>query len=292
MAPLVPTTDADAIMDELFAEVEQSLHIPRPQSGLEANTHHRDTVDLEDLDLELNPEEDVMWIAPYGAPPSTPPPTVGNQPTPEGSGKSDKGWITPVLLTCACGSALLASVLWSFHLAHRLSQIDRGQPASTTPVADTTQPQEPKYVAEIRELLRFAPVPSAPNPTVNPVAPVPTSDPTALPPPPLSSNPLPIPQTVYVPVYQPPTTALPPVETTPPPAPETASVPDKSYTLVGVLSFGDRSSAMFEFEGTVMSVNLGKPVGNTGWILSKVQQRDVVLKRNNETKSVVVGQKF
>jgi Tfp pilus assembly protein PilP len=95
-----------------------------------------------------------------------------------------------------------------------------------------------------------------------------------------------------VPVYQPPTTALPPVETAPPATTETVSAPEPSYTLVGVLSFGDRSSAMFEFAGTVQSVSLGKPVGNTGWILSKVQQRDVILKRNNETKSLVIGQKF
>jgi len=283
-----PVPTADAIMDELFSEVEQSLHIPAPQNGAEAKGE--DALDLEDLDLDLTPEEDVVWIAPYSAPP---PPPTGNQPPHTGTDTPDRNWITPVLLVGACGSALLASVLWSLHLAYRLSQLDR--PAPTAPVATSPQASETRYTSEIRELLSFNPAPKSAQRndlTPNPTAVLPSADPSALPPPPLSTNPLPIPQTVYVPVYQPPTTALPPVETAPPAATETVSAPEASYTLVGVLSFGDRSSAMFEFAGTVQSVSLGKPVGNTGWILSKVQQRDVILKRNNETKSLVIGQKF
>ena len=279
-----PAPTADAIMDELFSELEQSLHITASQNGSEAKGG--EALDLEDLELDLTPEEDVVWIAPYGAPP---PPPTGNQPPHAAPNQPDRSWITPVLLLCACGSALLASVLWSFHLAYRLSQLDR--PAPPAPVATAPQPEQPRYAKEISELLSFSPIPKT-TPTANPVATPPSPDPATLPPPPLSTNPLPIPQTIYVPVYQPPATALPPMEAAPPAPKETVSVPEKTYTLVGVLSFGDRSSAMFEFEGTVQSVSLGKPVGNTGWILSKVQQRDVILKRNNETKSVVIGQKF
>jgi hypothetical protein len=279
----------DAIMDELFGEVEQSLHITSSPSESKAKPNDDKTLDLDELDL--TPDEDVVWIAPYGAPPTTPPPppSNGSQSAPEAAAKPEKSWLTPVFLVCACGSALLASVLWSFYLAHRLSQLDR--PAPPAPVATAPQPEQPRYAKEISELLSFSPIPKT-TATANPVAAPSSPDPAALPPPPLSPNPLPIPQTVYVPVYQPPVTALPPVEAAPPVPKETVVVPEKTYTLVGVLSFGDRSSAMFEFEGTVHSIALGKPVGNTGWILSKVQQRDVVLKRNNETKSLVVGQKL
>jgi hypothetical protein len=49
---------------------------------------------------------------------------------------------------------------------------------------------------------------------------------------------------------------------------------------------------MFELNGSVQSIRPGKPVGDTGWTLEKVQQRDVVLRRGKETKTVVVGQKF
>ncbi len=276
---MTTSSTADAIMDELFGEVERALHISRSEPPSPAQSN--DAVELEDLDL--TPEEDVMWIAPYGTP--TPPPPAGVPPqTTETPDKSGKNWLTPILLLCACSSALLASVLWSFHLAQRLAQLERPAPTASTLASE---PVQTAYTSEMRELLSFTPKTIPPAP----VSTAPSSEP--LSPPLLNSSPLPIPQTVYVPVYQPPTTALPPVETSAPsPAPEATPTPEKSYTLVGVLSFGDRSSAMFEFEGTVHSIPLGKPVGNTGWILTKVQQRDVVLKRNNETKSVVVGQKL
>lgn len=274
------TSTVDAIMDELFGEVEQALHISRSENPQPSDT--TDAVNLEELDL--TPEEEVMWIAPYGTPP-TPPPTGTNSPT--HPPKSDKNWLTPLLLVCACGSALLASVAWSFYLAQRLAQLSSPAPVASSPTPEPVVSQT-AYTSEMRELLSFAP---KTTPTVAPAPP--SSALTSLPPPPINTNPLLLPQTVYVPVYQPPATALPPVEATPVPTPPPASpVPEKSYTLVGVLSFGDRSSAMFELDGTVHTVNLGKPVGNTGWVLTKVQQRDVVLKRNNETRFVVIGQKL
>lgn len=60
-----PAPTADAIMDELFSELEQSLHITASQNGSEAKGG--EALDLEDLELDLTPEEDVVWIAPYGA---------------------------------------------------------------------------------------------------------------------------------------------------------------------------------------------------------------------------------
>jgi len=125
---------------------------------------------------------------------------------------------------------------------------------------------------------------------------------------------------MYVPVYQPPNLnnpnspnlpsplALPPanannaVEVAAPnnaksKAPVAAAVPapaapSLAYTLIGVLDLGDRSTAMLDMNGSVHSVGLGKAVGNSGWILSRVSQQEITLKRGKETKSVFVGQKF
>jgi Tfp pilus assembly protein PilP len=65
-----------------------------------------------------------------------------------------------------------------------------------------------------------------------------------------------------------------------------------SYTLIGVLDLGDRSTAMFDMNGSVQSVGLGKVIGNTGWTLARVSQQEVVAKRGKETKTIFVGQKF
>ena len=68
--------------------------------------------------------------------------------------------------------------------------------------------------------------------------------------------------------------------------------PEISYTLIGSLDLGDRSSAMFDMNGAVQTVGLGKTIGNTGWSLSRVSQQEIILKRGKETKTVFVGQKF
>jgi hypothetical protein len=140
---------------------------------------------------------------------------------------------------------------------------------------------------------------------------------------PSGANPLVgIQQPMYVPVYQPPALsanapsplALPPVETNgafnvpnsapsafPNPSTNTAATqaptqvsvrPTPTYTLVGILDLGDRSTAMFDMNGSVNSIGLGKAVSNSGWVLSRVSQQEITLKRGKETKTVLVGQKF
>lgn len=127
-------------------------------------------------------------------------------------------------------------------------------------------------------------------------------------------------QPIYVPVYQPPTPANPvglmpgPANATPSsvnlvPAP-VAQVPANNNsnnapvsqaavvasapttTLVGILDIGDRSSAMFEMNGSVQSVLVGERVAGNGWTLSRITQQEAILKRGNETKTLYVGQKF
>jgi hypothetical protein len=63
-------------------------------------------------------------------------------------------------------------------------------------------------------------------------------------------------------------------------------------TLVGILDIGDRSSAMFEMNGSVQSVLVGDRVAGNGWVLNRITQQEAILKRGNETKTLYVGQKF
>jgi Tfp pilus assembly protein PilP len=130
----------------------------------------------------------------------------------------------------------------------------------------------------------------------------------------------PMQQPMYVPVYQPSANgtnngnapsplALPPVtsnnsiEVNNNSAPATkpsssfttttaSAAPASSFTLIGVLDLGDRSTAMFDINGSVQSIGLGKTLGNTGWALYRVSQQEIILKRGKETKTIFVGQKF
>ncbi len=131
-------------------------------------------------------------------------------------------------------------------------------------------------------------------------------------------------QPMYVPVYQPPSMngtnlpsplALPPATSNsaievgsnaavPPrqnPAQNSAqnptftqasAAPVASYTLIGVLDLGDRSTAMFDMNGSVQSIGLGKAISNTGWSVLRVNQQEITIKRGKETKTVMVGQRF
>jgi hypothetical protein len=124
-------------------------------------------------------------------------------------------------------------------------------------------------------------------------------------------------QPMYVPVYQPPAVsnsgnapsplALPPVtannsvdvsnstttaKTNTVAVSRPVAAPAPSYTLIGILDLGDRSTAMIDINGSVQSIGLGKAINNTGWILSRVSQQEIILKRGKETKTIFVGQKF
>jgi len=106
---------------------------------------------------------------------------------------------------------------------------------------------------------------------------------------------------IYIPIYQPPTSTpsspVNPVASAPTPVPVAAVSPKKvlpkgSYTLIGVLDLGDRSSAMFDVNGTIQSIKVGSVVGDSGWRVSRIAQQEVILKKGNEDNTVTVGQKF
>jgi len=64
------------------------------------------------------------------------------------------------------------------------------------------------------------------------------------------------------------------------------------FKLVGILAFGEQSAAMVEVGGAFQTIKLGNPIGDGGWVLSGLNQQEAILKRNGETRSITVGQKF
>lgn len=106
---------------------------------------------------------------------------------------------------------------------------------------------------------------------------------------------------IYIPIYQPPaptvnsnsaptaTPVAPPVVNVPTLA---KSAPSGRYTLIGILDLGDRSSAMFDIDGSIQSVKIGNVVGDSGWSVRSISQQEVILKKGREDTTVTVGQKF
>lgn len=117
---------------------------------------------------------------------------------------------------------------------------------------------------------------------------------------------------VYIPVYQPPQmtgvtpsqpssggaqapTALPTVPVTPSQvaaAPLPAPTPVVTHQLIGVLELGDRSAALFSFNGATQRVQVGESIGSSGWTLVSVNGSEAVIRRNGEVRSVYIQQQF
>jgi hypothetical protein len=65
-----------------------------------------------------------------------------------------------------------------------------------------------------------------------------------------------------------------------------------SYTLEGLLELGEKSAALFEFEGVTRRIHMGESIGNTGWILVDVANGEAIIRRNGEVRSIFAGQKL
>lgn len=82
----------------------------------------------------------------------------------------------------------------------------------------------------------------------------------------------------------------------PAPATTTAILPPNiastEYALVGVLELGDRSAALFEVNGTPRRIQVGEPIGNSGWTLVTIRNQEAIVRRNGEVRSIYVGQRF
>ena len=124
---------------------------------------------------------------------------------------------------------------------------------------------------------------------------------------------------IYVPVYPPQSAPVPPPPSTlrtqirlpnpsQPPQPLPLPVPPKvspqktlisplvanktSYTLVGLLESGDRSSALFTENGLTQRIQVGERVGSSNWILTGVENQKAILSDQGKTRYLEVGQKF
>ncbi|NUN65315.1 hypothetical protein HCU40_11240 [Pseudanabaena biceps] len=291
-------------------------------------TNSKDTVSITKMnmsDISLPPisKQDVLWIQPYimqNPEPTSHIPTGTNDPEIAKSNLLDR-----LLIVGACSSALIAAIMWTVNHGIWLS---RQSLITPQPIAKNVLDNN-KYSEEIKRMLSEAnttnrTIANSPN-AVNSIG-------SGIPlitapmiggnmPLPLSVNPLvSMQQPMYVPVYQPPTLngnlpsplALPPATSngaiaisnsgsanSPLPIAsrnesesKAISQPTPSYTLVGILDLGDRSTAMFDMNGSVQSIRLGKSISDSGWVLSRVSQQEVTLKRGKDTKNILVGQKF
>ncbi len=352
----------DHLMDDLFGEVETSLHLDQAKqrslrqknrtqasapyasvnssssdmvaiANLDADARgtstSKDTVNITKLnltDISLPPisKQDLLWIEPYI---TRNPETSSSVPPTEFAPELQKpNLLDRILLVAACSSALLAAIMWTINHGIWLGK----QSVSVASVTQKVTPNGKPFAEEIRQMLADISDKNraiATNPNIGSniplmVAPLIGNMP-------VGTNPFAngMQQPMYVPVYQPPSLngtnngnlppsplALPPatgnnslivsnyssnpkpknsvpVTLTATPSPS-FTAPEISYTLIGSLDLGDRSSAMFDMNGAVQTVGLGKAIGNSGWSLSRVSQQEIILKRGKETKTVFVGQKF
>ncbi|NMG61018.1 hypothetical protein E1H12_21520 [Geitlerinema sp. P-1104] len=91
-----------------------------------------------------------------------------------------------------------------------------------------------------------------------------------------------------------------PAEKEPDPSPQppreqrTAAAPAGIYALVGTLERGEgqRPAALFEVNGSPRWIDIGQPVGDSGWTLTEVTGDRVSMRRNGETRTIYVGQQF
>lgn len=305
-----------------YASVNSSssdiVAISKLESSEKEISTSKDTVSITKLnvaDIALPPisKQDVLWIQPYimrnpepisNLPPISPEPLAPKY-----------NLIDRLLLVGACSAALMAAVMWTIN--HGIWLGRQSVSVAQVPAKETTTTKV--FGEEIRRMLsevadKNRAIATNLNNTIVGNMPLMAA--------PLIGNmPLANPfangmqQPMYVPVYQPPNLsnsgnapsplALPPatannsidvagMSAKPNAAvsPQITAAPVPSYTLIGVLDLGDRSTAMLDVNGSVQSIGLGKALGNTGWFLSRVSQQEIILKRGKETKTIFVGQKF
>lgn len=356
----VYTDNVDNLMDDLFGDVESTLHvdyakqrslrpkkpqtkqvktaasssydyaqassldivaIPKFDTSEKEMSTSKDTVSITKLnlaDIALPPisKQDVLWIQPYIM--RNPEPTSNLPPTSPELVAPKYNLIDRLLLVFACSSALIAAVMWTINhgiwlgrQSVNVAQVSSKEIASTRSFGEEVRRMLSEVVDKNRAIANA-------NSTIGSNMPLMAAPLVGNMPLSIGSNPFAngLQQQMYVPVYQPPglsnsgnspsPLALPPVTannsidvsnsaiTTKPNAvfTQTSAAPAPSYTLIGVLDLGDRSTAMIDINGSVQSIGLGKAINNTGWVLSRVSQQEIILKRGKETKTIFVGQKF
>ncbi|MEB3358779.1 MAG: hypothetical protein VKK04_18780, partial [Synechococcales bacterium] len=118
--------------------------------------------------------------------------------------------------------------------------------------------------------------------SLTPPSPVPTN--------PVPANPVPVTPAPSTFPATPPASPAPAASADPAPAPNIA--PAANHTLVGLLQLGDRSAAIFEFDGNAQRIAVGERIGSSGWSLVSVSNDEAIIRRNGEVRSIYIGQSF
>lgn len=226
------------------------------------------------------------------------------------------GW-SSLWLAVLCSSMLVSAGMLAFLFREPLTQvaanllnrpIDVPLTPATSPAPEGAKSPNAdflKYVQRsLERLAQRAELPPAPPVAVSPaVSPSPATGPTVV-------------ERVYVPVYPTtpsaastaPATAANPapsiirpeanqsagtaVPVSPAPVAVVPNIASATHTLVGVLNLGDRSAALFEVNGTPQRIQIGEPIGTSGWTLVSINNQEAIVRRNGEVRSIYVGQKF
>jgi len=320
---------ADDLMDDLFGDVEHILSV-NAQAKLARvksapKTIRRDAeldtsqgelvttnalsltkIDLPAMSLPPVSEQEIMWIEPYMARETA---YVANKARltrdQDQANQASRFW-DRLLLGTACGSVLLSVLVWATVYGfpgstRRMFAQSIVNPAQVPQVT----PEIAKFTDEVRRSLasvntqtssQSSSVASQPNqvlPNGQILPPIVGTSGTNI-------------QSIYIPVFQPPAAGVVGLGTNPGAIPSLAApttampvaaapvavTPGSSYTLSGVLDLGDRSSVLVNIDGSVQAIKVGAPISNSGWVLSRVNRQEATIRRGNETKSLVVGQKF
>jgi hypothetical protein len=312
-----PQEQAEELMNSLFSEVEQTLSIDSDSNGdnssgnLVKHSHNsfkqsdqlesqapnsrwsntsaitkveRDPTATQIIKTQIVKQAkiDRKGILPKTKPPLEPPLKIESPPKPEAI-----GFIDSLLLGSALTSAIFAVVLGLIN-----SKITTPSPQSQLPIqlpVDNSSLDSSAAAEKLRRSLLEIPETPTENIAVAKLAPNSSA---------VIDIPQPAVKPIYIPIYQPPSTPtnnVNPIVTAPAPVVSASSkkpVAKGSYTLIGVLDLGDRSSAMFDINGSIQSIKLGSVVGDSGWKVSRIVQQEVILKKGNEDNTVTVGQKF
>ncbi|MDB9339269.1 MULTISPECIES: hypothetical protein [Cyanophyceae] len=86
--------------------------------------------------------------------------------------------------------------------------------------------------------------------------------------------------------------AAPPTDTPQQAYLQTPPATTATHTLAGLMELGDKSAALFEFEGVTRRVHMGESIGATGWTLVDVANGEAIVRRNGEVRSIFAGQKL
>jgi hypothetical protein len=73
-----------------------------------------------------------------------------------------------------------------------------------------------------------------------------------------------------------------------------ASAPTPAYILEGLLESENKSksAALFQINGVTQRVDIGESIGSSGWTLVDVANKEAIIRRNGEVRSIFAGQRF